>query len=322
MTNKRKNRTMTMLVVIMVIGSTSCSKSKPAETKSVPETQIEITSEQTASIFNAYLGIKDALVETNGELASEAAKELFQLSKSGDQLIKKINNDAERISENSDTKLQRDYFNTLSQNVYALLKSSGSTESTVYRQYCPMAFNNTGAFWLSAEDEILNPYFGDQMLTCGSSKKAVMSEQAELSEQAILDGPFLDQIKLSSLDDEEAVNNETFQNKILILNLWATWCKPCIKEMPDLEIMMAQLSEDFELVLSSDEDLEKIKSFTESRPMNMNFVKLENSIESLGVYALPTTFIIGKNGELLETVVGARDWKSPETIEKLKQITQ
>ena len=44
---------------------------------------------------------------------------------------------------------------------------------TVYYQFCPMAFNEKGAFWLSTTKEISNPYFGDQMLTCGEIKETL-----------------------------------------------------------------------------------------------------------------------------------------------------
>jgi len=130
---------------------------------------------------------------------------------------------------------------------------------------------------------------------------------------------FIEKLNLSTLD-HEPIQMSAYKDKILILNLWATWCKPCIKEMPDMETMMTQLPEEFELLLASNEDVDRIKKFRESKQWDLNFVKLENSIESLGAYALPTTFIIGKNGELLETLVGARDWKSQETIEILTQI--
>ena len=95
------------------------------------------------------------------------------MSTGDNETIAKIKIDAQHISENQDTDRQRDHFNTLSKNVYALLKTTSSNDKTIYRQYCPMAFNNTGAFWLSSEDEILNPYFGDEMLTCGAIDETI-----------------------------------------------------------------------------------------------------------------------------------------------------
>ncbi|SNT18228.1 Thiol-disulfide isomerase or thioredoxin [Ekhidna lutea] len=128
---------------------------------------------------------------------------------------------------------------------------------------------------------------------------------------------FLSKIKLTDLQGQ-TLDSEQFENKIVILNLWATWCKPCIKEMPDLVKMQNELSDDFVLLLASDESLEKIQQFTERRPFDLTFAQIQTSIESLGVYSLPTTFVIGKDGQLLETLVGARKWDSPEQIEQLK----
>lgn len=128
---------------------------------------------------------------------------------------------------------------------------------------------------------------------------------------------FISKIKLADLQGE-TLDKEQFKNKIVILNLWATWCAPCIKEMPDLVKMQNKLSDDFFLLLASDESLEKIQQFTERRSFDLTFAQIQTSVETLGVYSLPTTFIIGKDGQLLETLVGARKWDSPEQIEQLK----
>jgi thiol-disulfide isomerase/thioredoxin len=128
---------------------------------------------------------------------------------------------------------------------------------------------------------------------------------------------FLSKLNLTNLDGE-SLDSEPFKDKILILNLWATWCNPCIKEMPDLVEMQNELPDDFVLLLASDEALNKIQTFTEKRAFDLKFLQVQNSIESLGVYALPTTFIIGKDGQLLETLVGARKWDSHKNIEQLK----
>ncbi len=128
---------------------------------------------------------------------------------------------------------------------------------------------------------------------------------------------FISKIKLADLKGE-TLDKEQFKNKIVILNLWATWCTPCIREMPDLVKMQNELPDDFVLLLASDESLEKIQQFTERRPFDLTFTQIQTSVESLGVYSLPTTFIIGKDGQLLETLVGAREWDSPEQIEQLK----
>jgi Cu(I)/Ag(I) efflux system membrane fusion protein len=59
-------------------------------------------------------------------------------------------------------------FQMVSDQLYDLLRVTGMKNTTVFRQYCPMAFNDRGAHWLSDKAEIINPYFGDEMLHCGS----------------------------------------------------------------------------------------------------------------------------------------------------------
>lgn len=128
--------------------------------------------QQAQPILASYLQIKDALVKTDSKTASAAAKELVALvADKSDDVSKKIKANATQISESNDVNVQRKHFNDLSQNVYALVKSSSNKEGTIYKQFCPMAFNNTGAFWLAAEKEINNPYFGDKMLHCGMVKE-------------------------------------------------------------------------------------------------------------------------------------------------------
>ncbi len=128
-------------------------------------------------------------------------------------------------------------------------------------------------------------------------------------------GSFKSNLKLVDLQEKQ-INRSN--DKILILNLWATWCRPCIREMPDLVEMQNQLSSDFELLLASDEESDQINRFLSMSDFDLTFIRINNSLESLGVYSLPTTFIIGKDGQLLETLVGARKWDSPKQIEQLK----
>lgn len=131
-----------------------------------------IGKDQAKVILTAYFELKDALVATDGNQAGKAASDLLaMLAEGGDQLLEKIRADVQQIAESTDPEEQRNHFQPLSENVYTMVKATGANESVVYRQYCPMAMNNQGAFWLSAEKEIFNPYFGDKMLHCGSVKE-------------------------------------------------------------------------------------------------------------------------------------------------------
>ena len=135
---------------------------------------------QVQQLTNYYLEIKNALVASKPVEAQTAATKIMApleqfnattLPAEQQELYKQqasnIQNAASAIIKANDINAQRDQLGTLTQSVYALNKAFGANETALYRQYCPMANNNKGGYWLSSEKEIRNPYFGDKMLKCG-----------------------------------------------------------------------------------------------------------------------------------------------------------
>jgi hypothetical protein len=128
--------------------------------------------ENVTIAYNHYIHLKEALVSSNAEEAKKAAKELEQslgTLANGKKAIQVAN----KISSSSDIKDQRKSFSPLSNEITNLVKGSKLTSGSIYLEYCPMANDNEGAFWLSNEKEIKNPYFGDAMLKCGSVKETL-----------------------------------------------------------------------------------------------------------------------------------------------------
>lgn len=136
--------------------------------------------QQVSSLLNDYLLIKNALVESSAESTSEAASQLLANIKdfSGNDLPEEQQDFYKKQAEDMQEHLrnmtqakevdnQRDHFAVVTKNMYQLSKAFNPTEEPIYYQYCPMAFNNNGGYWLSAQQEIRNPYFGDKMLKCG-----------------------------------------------------------------------------------------------------------------------------------------------------------
>ncbi|SEW51740.1 DUF3347 domain-containing protein [Chitinophaga arvensicola] len=80
---------------------------------------------------------------------------------------------AAKITASADLEAQRNIYAGLSNDLIALVKKTGMDSGALYVAFCPMAMNDKGASWLSAENEIRNPYFGEQMLTCGSVKETI-----------------------------------------------------------------------------------------------------------------------------------------------------
>lgn len=112
-----------------------------------------------------------------------------------------------------------------------------------------------------------------------------------------------------------------YKGKKMLVNYWATWCGPCVKEMPALLKAQEVLKEsNYVFLLISDESIEKISNFKSENSYEFNFLKLTSSIDLLGIYALPTTYIYNEKGEKVKEIVGSVIWDSKEMIQTLKDI--
>lgn len=112
--------------------------------------------------------------------------------------------------------------------------------------------------------------------------------------------------------------------KVVFLNFWTTWCTTCIVEMPAMEKLHQALKEkDFVmLAVNIKEPGSRVKNYVGSN--NLTFTVLldpDGDVAGrLNVYAIPTTFIYGKSGQLLDTVVGARAWDSKTAIRQFRRV--
>jgi len=141
------------------------TQENPMEEKVLQASTSEVSSEQLKSILSSYFNVKDALVNTDAKEAKSALAKLLESVGSEFEQIKSL---SKEMHDKEDVEEIRSDFDDLSQHVYVLVKENAdSKDQTIYKQFCPMAFNNEGAFWLSSEKEIRNPYFGDKMLKCG-----------------------------------------------------------------------------------------------------------------------------------------------------------
>lgn len=114
---------------------------------------------------------------------------------------------------------------------------------------------------------------------------------------------------------------ESFKGKKLVLNYWATWCKPCIEEMPAMARAQELLKDDnFVFLFASDQSLEKIIAFRDKRQFGLDFIKFNGAYADLGITALPVTLIFNENGAQVERIEGGVIWDAPEMIDKLKGL--
>jgi hypothetical protein len=121
--------------------------------------------------YEHYIHVKDALVASSASDAKKAAGELETVLQATSG--KKAAQTAGDIAKAKSIEEQRMLFTVLSDEMTVLIKDSKLSSGVIYLEYCPMANNNEGAYWLSNNKEIKNPYFGDKMLKCGSVKEMI-----------------------------------------------------------------------------------------------------------------------------------------------------
>lgn len=138
--------------------------------------------------LQAYFTMKDAFVKSDTALVNSNASAFvikLDLMKFADiktdstiiqlasQIKETISSQAKTIVSTTGIDAKRKIFQTVSDGMFDLLRTVRYNGSTVYQDYCPMAFNNAGAAWLSNSREIVNPYFGEKMLHCGELRDSV-----------------------------------------------------------------------------------------------------------------------------------------------------
>ena len=120
---------------------------------------------------------------------------------------------------------------------------------------------------------------------------------------------------------ENNLDLSVYKKGKIVISYWATWCAPCIKEMPGIKKAEEILEEyGYTFLLVSDETVSKISEFKNEWNFDFNFLKSSKPFETLGVYAMPTSYIFDENGQIIETIVGAIEWDSEEMINKLKMM--
>src|SRR5207245_505593 len=119
-----------------------------------------------------------------------------------------------------------------------------------------------------------------------------------------------------------------YRGKVVFLNFWATWCKPCKEEMPSMQVLWENLkNQDFMMLAVSMDRVtttKDIPSFVESLKLSFPILtdswgQTDNRYKLMGV---PETYIIDQNGVLREKVIGPRDWTRPESLETIVQLLQ
>ena len=170
----------------MMNGDITIKKDKTATTPNY-QTETPVAFKiQLNELINEYIKLKDALVATNAITGSSSAKLLKERIDVMDMSLLKgeahmywmeqlmaLQSHTEGIIRTDDVEKQRKQFDFLSEALIKSIEAFGTSGDALYVMYCPMAFKNQGANWISDEKVVKNPYFGDKMMKCGLVKKEI-----------------------------------------------------------------------------------------------------------------------------------------------------
>ncbi len=114
--------------------------------------------------------------------------------------------------------------------------------------------------------------------------------------------------KLVDLEGKQ-VQLSDYKGKVILLNYWATWCPPCIAEMPSLQKLYNDYQGKMVFIFLTSDDKSKVNTFMDKKKFTLPvFYQASNAPSKLATNSLPTTFLIDQNGKILMEEIGASDW--------------
>jgi len=129
----------------------------------------------------------------------------------------------------------------------------------------------------------------------------------------------INKIQLTDLKNRD-IDIKQYKGKTVFVNFWATWCRPCIAEMPSIQKLQTRFEdENIIFLLASNEEANEIDEFKNVKDYTFNYARIEN-FESLNIQAIPTTFIYNREGKLVFSEMGARNWDDSTSIEIILKI--
>ncbi|MES2678759.1 MAG: TlpA disulfide reductase family protein [Bacteroidota bacterium] len=133
--------------------------------------------------------------------------------------------------------------------------------------------------------------------------------------------PAIDFNKVNLVDlHEQPVKFDSFKGKKTIVCFSASWCPNCLNELRELNAIKDSQLQGVEIVVISDEPLDKILDFSERTAYPFTFLKLEQAFSQVGINSIPTTYLVNSRLEIKKETVGYIDWSDPSTCEHLKKL--
>jgi peroxiredoxin len=125
-------------------------------------------------------------------------------------------------------------------------------------------------------------------------------------------------------DENRTVTLSQFRGQVVVLNFWATWCPPCIEEMPSLVQMQQRMKSKGVTVLAVSVDVDRGNYQRFLRDHNVDLLSVRDADQKsntlYGTFKFPETYVIDRNGVVRRKFIGAVDWTEPDVIEYLGKL--
>ncbi|MDY6990883.1 MAG: TlpA disulfide reductase family protein [Thermodesulfobacteriota bacterium] len=126
--------------------------------------------------------------------------------------------------------------------------------------------------------------------------------------------------KIVDLKGEET-SFSSFKNEVIFLNLWATWCPPCVSEMPTIQRLFEKVGDKVRIVCVSQEDPGMVEKFAEAKKYGFPIYTLRGELpQAYKADSIPASFIINRKGEIVFSEVGSADWGHETAVDYFKSL--
>jgi peroxiredoxin len=124
------------------------------------------------------------------------------------------------------------------------------------------------------------------------------------------------------VDGSRSLSLDRYRGKVVVLNFWASWCAPCVEEIPSLNALQSRMPQVVVLGVSTDEDASAYQQFLTDHRVTFPTIRdgTQHSNELFGTYRFPETYIIDQQGRIRRKFIGPIEWTTPEILEYLSDL--
>lgn len=164
-------------------------------------------------------------------------------------------------------------------------------------------------------------------VACGNTRNKEKEKEQNVATQEVSQVETSQTSDIAFKDEEgKTVSLDALKGKVVFINFWATWCPPCIREMPSIDELKDSFKESDDIVflmVDVDNKMEKSSAFMKENDYDLPvYVPASNIPSDFLRGAIPTTVIIDKKGEMVARMEGGRNYRDPQIIKALKELVE